>query len=1079
MSSCSRFSIDRFPSSPTARFLLGPPFLKRHPTTQITSLELDPFLDIIAHPETLFLPVEIFIDSLRHRSSKTERSPHDTRLSISIHRLAIFAKAPPHPPRRRTIHPHIDSQDKNMRSTQFVALVLILFAVCQVLSTHTDRLNLSIGPPGSTPGSRASSPSAKGKSPAQETSSVRLFGVNLSEPTSKASTPAHPHQSSAHTHTSPPRPSQAARGRPQAAHPNAHQPGGLKQLGYIGASVHSKPYKRVRKRPSAVSLPQGAQKPQPKSAVKWWNRAGGTPPSPMGTSATYEKDKERKARRMKAKLQGQSSDTHPSGHDHHSSRGAGPGSPGSGAGNALATRGLPGSKSPSPSSPRSKSPSPVRQSRPVKIFGVNINQDPGRPAPSGHPSLTTQAQDQSTHRDTHVHSKGSESVSYPVAPAPKKPSTHKRPSGGQKGKLKGRWWEKAGGEPPKPFGTGARYEEGRRYREKKKLKLQAQNLDHHPSGHPSTKGGGPGSPGTGAGSALTRRASSGSRSPSPSSGRGKSVTDHTRPVKLFGVNINQHSGRSTSPQGSNQATHAHVAHPSHTTQSHDHSFHPDVHAHGEHPVTFERKKRGGQKGIKLGHWWNKKGGVPPKPPGKGSRYETDKGYRERKKMKKQAQQQLDEHPSGLGTTKGKGSGPPDGGGGSGSGLVPRSGPGSPSPPRGGSRGESPAHQVHSTKLFGVTVHQSSKGKAPSHDTHSTKLFGVDLSQTQGKKAAQGPHSTRLFGVDIKQPGFAGHPSPSTHHRPAHEGSSSSQPKGKHSQEGKQPNPETRPASVSHKRPAAAVSGPGGEKKAVTSWWNTPGGLPKDLRPKGPRYEVSKRYREKKKMVKALAQAKAQSSQPHPSAQHPQRREGGGRPGSPGARGALVRRGPGSESRSPSPSDLTQHAESTGLLGDVVRQGTRRQAALDGSQTATHSHPAHVSEGTQAHGKHSMQMAHSQVSGSDAHSTGKEAGRLGHLVAGMRPVKKRPAEAKLPEGVKKAKPAGQWWKRPGGVPPNQAGNSPQGAAQKRYREKQKLLKSGNESEEHGSKHAEHPPKGPGSPGSGSHAVHKRRLKGMQY
>lgn len=135
----------------------------------------------------------------------------------------------------------------------------------------------------------------------------------------------------------------------------------------------------------------------------------------------------------------------------------------------------------------------------------------------------------------------------------------------------------------------------------------------------------------------------------------------------------------------------------------------------------------------------------------------------------------------------------------------------------------------------------------------------------------------------------------------------------------------------------------------------------------------------------------------------------------------------------------------------------------------------------------------------SHETGKHSGSLGHLVAGLQPhppqrpanPPRRPGRPKgaknIPKSVKAsealtARPArtakGQkWWKTAGGTPSaskSAHGTSDRYERQKRYRERKKLGLVGKPLDEHPTKHHQHPPGGPGSPGAGSHAISKRRL-----
>lgn len=140
-----------------------------------------------------------------------------------------------------------------------------------------------------------------------------------------------------------------------------------------------------------------------------------------------------------------------------------------------------------------------------------------------HPQIHPTHLGHSTHTNLPAHAAHAHSIDHPQsAPSPQLKGLRqigaglhpaevvpgKRPARvGLPEKQKVKWWQKAGGKPANPRGTGPFYETQRRYREMKKLqKAQGKHMDEHPSGHhPHTpKGGGPGSPGAGS-HAISRR----------------------------------------------------------------------------------------------------------------------------------------------------------------------------------------------------------------------------------------------------------------------------------------------------------------------------------------------------------------------------------------------------------------------------------------------------------------------------------------------------------------------------------------------------------------------------------------------
>ena len=186
--------------------------------------------------------------------------------------------------------------------------------------------------------------------------------------------------------------------------------------------------------------------------------------------------------------------------------------------------------------------------------------------------------------------------------------------------------------------------------------------------------------------------------------------------------------------------------------------------------------------------------------------------------------------------------------------------------------------------------EKGNGKAPAHEGHSTRLFGVDLHQKPGKAPAHGTGpSTRLFGVSVApgKPPSPKHSSQSlkthTEHDSQKEHATLLPHMGRHfaalhSSANARKRPWPVSASVGPKHGQKADSGPSVAKPRINSkWWKVPGGRPYVRRPPGesPRYEVQRRVREKKKL-KMLAAPQADE---HPPGHHPS--QGGGGPGSPG------------------------------------------------------------------------------------------------------------------------------------------------------------------------------------------------------
>lgn len=172
----------------------------------------------------------------------------------------------------------------------------------------------------------------------------------------------------------------------------------------------------------------------------------------------------------------------------------------------------------------------------------------------------------------------------------------------------------------------------------------------------------------------------------------------------------------------------------------------------------------------------------------------------------------------------------------------------------------------------------SSEKVSAQATHSTRLFGVDLSHGREKSpAAHTAHSTRLFGVTITP---APHESHSTHShaRPSTDGLEHPG-NGKQTQQQSHSHPHKPASSNPHERPAQGMQHIKGADQSAgkrEQWWKKAGGRPRYRQGSSPDYERLKRYREKKKLEKAL------SLSSHASA-HEKRPPGGpGGPGSPGA-----------------------------------------------------------------------------------------------------------------------------------------------------------------------------------------------------
>lgn len=174
-----------------------------------------------------------------------------------------------------------------------------------------------------------------------------------------------------------------------------------------------------------------------------------------------------------------------------------------------------------------------------------------------------------------------------------------------------------------------------------------------------------------------------------------------------------------------------------------------------------------------------------------------------------------------------------------------------------------------------------RGKGPAHDTHSTRLFGVNIHPNHANPPPHQAHSTRLFGVNVT-PGKPTSPSHTTESSPHSSPEHPKLPNMRHVVAGlyvhpsklKRPGPNT-PTDAS-KKPKSTV-----KTEEREPWWKKEGGRPTVRRPlgTGPRYEQQRNAREKKKQLLQEQQAGLHSSG-HPQYFH---KGGGGRgPGSPGA-----------------------------------------------------------------------------------------------------------------------------------------------------------------------------------------------------
>lgn len=753
--------------------------------------------------------------------------------------------------------------------------------------------------------------------------------------------------------------------------------------------------------------------------------------------------------------------------------------------------------------------------------------------------------------------KGSKTRQPGIDTQPPKPKSAKLWKGSK-------WWNTAGGRPrPRQgaYGTGPQFQAQRKYRQKKKGEVAGKSLDLHPPKHQHHPPGGPGSPNAGShaiskrshDAALARRTSSSgskssSHSASASTKKEKDPAHATSSFRLFGVNVTP--GKPASPAQSKQKVGSHAGHELASSSPSN----PKARTAGQlghlvaslHPIRVDtrppsdpKKPPGRPKGwvksldkskvaqtvgpkparpAKGSHWWNTAGGRPGPPQatyGTSRRYESRMKYARKVKMLKQMGKSLDQHPDKHQQH------PPGGPGSPGAGshavskrsdrraLAPRGSPSRPtSPSRSGSKEKSPAHAAHDThavRLFGVNINQGAKPAVESHHSQpasssAANPSGAGLSQT-------------------KEPGNLGHLVAGM--RPA--GQKVPKRKGrtrKQSEEGTG----SKTGEQQGKRIPASGRGSGNhDNHRRGQWWKHAGGTPRVSPGQGRYFQAQKTYRDRKKL-----KGEGKSVDEHPGPQRHRPKDDG--PGSPGAgshavskRGVdgdiLPRSGSASHSRSPSPSaskdkGRTQDAHSTRLFGVNIHEGGGKSpprhdthstrlfgvniapgkpsSPPQSSHSALPHHAVHPTRSTQSHPE--------RASGSDA----KEPGRLGHLVAGIRPVRWKPQytptgkppgrprkseSGSAPQKVTQAsdRPTksskyGSWWKKAGGRPPSERfpdGAGPRAEAQRRYREKQKLKKLANNVKDHPSAHGKHPPGGPGSPGAGGHAVSKRRIEHAQY
>lgn len=416
----------------------------------------------------------------------------------------------------------------------------------------------------------------------------------------------------------------------------------------------------------------------------------------------------------------------------------------------------------------------------------------------------------------------------------------------------------------------------------------------------------------------------------------------------------------------------------------------------------------------------------------------------------------------------------------------------------------PSETTHSHSSQGPSAHtahpsQTSQAHAthPTHDSHS----------------AQAVHSQATLGGRLSRL-VAGIPPAGSYSRKVREKANQVATSGGEKPARKVPGPKkgNQVATSGVEKPARKVPGP---KKGHGHWWTKPMSRPPAQPGSGKYYETKKRYRERMKAKKLESQGPPDQT-PTAKQQHHQ-----GEPGSPDAGthavsrrdtdSVLAVRGSGSRSSSPSSPKGKAPAhqdEYTGLLGDVVRQGQRKPATShptglleDVVHQATARRPSHghASHSLPVHlSAHQNQVPHTppahpkKPNYSSRPDPGHEehGGRLGHIVAGLRPLSFHPRKASKQKthdlGVSGAKSAEEaqslskmkWWKRPQSRPPAQYGTDKYYETRKRWREKKKEKKAkGLEPPaEHPSNQQKHPPGGPGSPGAGSHAVGRRRRSG---
>lgn len=432
-----------------------------------------------------------------------------------------------------------------MRCAQILAYVLLLIPVCQVIGTGSDKLKLSLGPPGA----HSRTPSPHG-SPTHGGKPVRLFGVDVTQAPGKVSTSGHTSHSQ---YAAAGHPSHSAQHTYAAhpvgvlhSHPKVKRPG---NLGHLVANVRPSPY--VRKKPGQTSQSD----PKGKQTGSWWNKANGRPKMQNGSSPDYEARKQRRERLKQKKLQEAKElhESHPSGHHQRSL--SGPGSPGTGsdaidkrdASNPLVSRTSgSGSKPSSSSNPKGNSPTDGQKSvrlfgvdlhpsqssaarqKPVRLFGTNVHpakspahestsHSPRQPASSVHLSQT--AHDHQMHPVSGP-TKRPGQLGHLVAGMKQQDSFHRRPKQTKRptdavqtpeekaqNKFVGKWYNRPNSRPNLQLGQSKYYETRKRYREKQKQKkLEAQGShDQHPSGHHQQGGRGPGSPGAGSHAVSKRR----------------------------------------------------------------------------------------------------------------------------------------------------------------------------------------------------------------------------------------------------------------------------------------------------------------------------------------------------------------------------------------------------------------------------------------------------------------------------------------------------------------------------------------------------------------------------------------------